>query len=209
MFGKARDLNDTTHFDGMNIEDFFGDESAAAEVVRVDELHQRVTAVESQINSQFTSLATYAQIAQEQIALTRAESKASTERSEQRLTELIERERADRIEAMDGTSAVVSIGSARSAMDERLDALEQSVEQIKITLDECFAQQLALADAINTIFSGVAERQPAGLPAPTRPDTPPPLPAPVVAPDQRSMRPLPAPSVADVTPGLSIRLDIA
>ena len=99
MFGKTRDLNDTTHLDGPTIEDFFGDESAAAEVVRVDELHHRVAQVESQINSQFTSLATYAQIAQEQIELARAEAKASTERSEQRLTELIERERADRIVA--------------------------------------------------------------------------------------------------------------
>ena len=214
MFGKARDLNDTTQLDGPTIEDFFGDESAAAEVVRVDELHRRVTQVESQISSQFTSLATYAQIAQEQIELARAESKASTERSEQRLTNLIERERADRIDAMDGPNAVVSIGSARSAMDERLDALEQSVAQIKVTLDECFAQQLALADAISTMFGSVGERQPAGLPAPARPVAPPPspaapLPAPVVAPDQRAMRPLPAPCVADVIPGLSIHLDIA
>ena len=134
MFGKPRELNDTTHLDGPNIEDFFGDESAAAEVVRVDELHHRVTQVESQISSQFTSLATYAQIAQEQIELARAEAKASTERSEHRLTELIERERADRIEACrsaDGAGTVVSIGSARSAMDDRLDALERSVAQIR------------------------------------------------------------------------------
>ncbi len=185
MFGKARDLNDTTHFDGPTIEDFFGDESAAAEVVRVNELHQRVTQVESQINSQFTSLATYAQIAQEQIELARAESKASTERSEQRLTQLIERERADRIDAMDGSNGVVSIGSARSAMDERLDALEHSVAQIKVTLDECFAQQLALADAISTLFTAGADRPASVLPAPAPTIGPDVLPAPTMVEQQR------------------------
>lgn len=153
MFGKPRELSDTTHLDDSIVGDFFGDESAAAEVVRVDELHHRVAQVESQINSQFTSLATYAQIAQEQIELTRAESRAATERSEHRLTELIERERADRIDATEQSNpGVVNIGAARSAMDERLDALERSVAQIKVTLDECFAQQLALASAIHKLF---------------------------------------------------------
>src|SRR6478735_2400788 len=102
MFGKTRELNETTQLDEANLGDFFGDESAAAEVVRVDELRHRVTQVESQISSQFTSLATYAQIAQEQIELARAESRAATERSEHRVTELIERERAARLEATQG-----------------------------------------------------------------------------------------------------------
>ena len=214
MFGKARDLNDATHLDGPTIEDFFGDESAAAEVVRVNELHQRVTQVESQINSQFTSLATYAQIAQEQIELARAESKASTERSEQRLTQLIERERADRIDADGRSNAVVSIGSARSAMDERLDALEHSVAQIKVTLDECFAQQLALADAISTLFTTVADRQPPGFPRRRRASDRRPrwLTAPLPC---RRRRPTSMPAArcrhraSDVIPGLSIELDIA
>ena len=76
---------------------FFGDEAAAAEAAEIDALRERVVQVESQINSQFTSLATYAQIAQEQVELARAEARAATERSEKRVIELVERERADRI----------------------------------------------------------------------------------------------------------------
>ena len=100
MFGKTRDLNDNGSIEAMTIEDFFGDEISRRRGRRDRRCStQRVVQAESQINSQFTSLATYAQIAQEQIELARAEAKASTERSEHRVTELIERERADRISA--------------------------------------------------------------------------------------------------------------
>jgi hypothetical protein len=201
MFGKTRDLNDTANLDGSTIEDFFGDESAAAEVVRVDELRHRVSQVESQINSQFTSLATYAQIAQEQIELARAEARASTERSEQRVTELIERERADRIVANTGSAPV---GSNRD-ISARLDALEHDVAQIRATLDGCFAQQLALADAISKLFESTGT---APLPAPPA-DLADALPAPTAQRDQRRHWPLPAPDTSVAIPGLSLCLDIA
>ncbi len=148
MFGKTRDLNDNGTIDTMTTEGFFGDETAADEAAQIAALRERVIQAESQINSQFTSLATYAQISQEQIELARAEAKASTERSEHRLTELIERERADRISA---ANVDAPNGSGRD-VTARLDALEHSVAQIKATLDECFAQQLALAEAINRLF---------------------------------------------------------
>ena len=57
----------------LTVDDFFGDEAAVAEAVRVDHLQSRVTQVEQQINSQFTSLAAYAQIAQEQVEMVRSE----------------------------------------------------------------------------------------------------------------------------------------
>ena len=92
MFGKTRDINDTDTLDSSAIDEFFGDEAAAATSAEIHDLRDRVEQVESQINSQFTSLATYAQIAQEQVELARAEARAATERSEQRVTSLIERE---------------------------------------------------------------------------------------------------------------------
>ncbi|WP_348416088.1 hypothetical protein, partial [Roseibium sp.] len=64
MFGKTKESSDIDERaeHGIAIDDFFGDETAVAEAVRVDQLHQRVTHVEQQISSQFTSLAAYAQI---------------------------------------------------------------------------------------------------------------------------------------------------
>lgn len=145
MFGKTKETSD---IDGraeldITIDDFFGDEGALAETVRVDHLHQRVTQVEQQISSQFTSLAAYAQIAQEQVELVRAEARHTSERSEQRVIGLIERERADRLESGAGGGTDVSA---------RLDALDAQVSEIREGLQQCLSNQKALADAITDLF---------------------------------------------------------
>ena len=150
MFGKTKDIDDRTDLESG---EFFGDEAAAAETVRLDEIIHRVGQVEQQVNSQFTSLAAYAQIAQQQIETARSEAKHATERAERRVTELIERERADRISAIDGPGSVAD-GSGWTAPDvaARLDTLERSVSAIQHGLNECLARQKALADAITALF---------------------------------------------------------
>jgi predicted phage tail protein len=164
MFGKTRDINDTDTLDSSAIDEFFGDEAAAATSVEIHDLRDRVDQVESQINSQFTSLATYAQIAQEQVELARAEARAATERSEQRVTSLIERERADRITSYTGEAP----GSSPD-ITARLDALEHSVARIQQGLDESRQQQKDLAQAISAMFDTLTASAPrsASLPAPT------------------------------------------
>ena len=155
MFGKVRDIHDTDTLDSSALDEFFGDEAAAENTVEIHELRDRVEQVESQISSQFTSLATYAQIAQEQIELARSEAKAATERSEQRLTSLIERERADRITSYTG---VAPDGSPD--LMSRLDALEHSVARIQKGLDESRLQQKELALAITAMFDRLAVTSP-------------------------------------------------
>lgn len=165
MFGKTRDINDTDALDSSAIDEFFGDEAAAATSVEIHDLRDRVEQVESQINSQFTSLATYAQIAQEQVELARAEARAATERSEQRVTSLIERERADRITSHTGAAP----GSSPD-ITARLDALEHSVARIQKGLDESRQQQKDLARAISAMFDTLTASSPpvaCSLPAPT------------------------------------------
>ena len=164
MFGKARDINDTDTLDSSALDDFFGDEAAAENSVEIHDLRDRVEQAESQINSQFTSLATYAQIAQEQVELARSEARAATERSEQRLTSLIERERADRITAFTGEAPEGSPDIAS-----RLDALEHSVAHIQKGLDDCRQQQKDLAVAITTMFDRLAAP---AAPAPVPPSGP-------------------------------------
>jgi rubrerythrin len=174
MFGKTRDINDTDTLDSSAIDDFFGDEAAAENTVEIHDLRDRVEQVESQISSQFTSLATYAQIAQEQVELARSEARATTERTEQRLTSLIERERADRITAFTGEAPEGSPDTAS-----RLDALEQSVARIQKGLDDCRQQQKDLATAITAMFDRLsAPAAPAPAPAPSAAS----FPAPAISP---------------------------
>ncbi len=174
MFGKARDDHDSSTLDTSALDEFFGDEAAAENSVEISDLRDRVDQVESQINSQFTSLATYAQIAQEQVELARSEAKAATERSEQRLTSLIERERADRVSSSMGVAPADAPGTTA-----RLDALEQSVALIQQGLDECRQQQKDLAVAITTMFDRLSAPAPFAPPCTTPIEIDPPLDGPI------------------------------
>lgn len=151
MFGKTKD---TDQHPGDPSSEFFGDEDAVEEAALVDHLRDRVEHVEQQLSSQFTSLAAYAQIAQEQIETARAEAKHTSERTERRLIELVERERADRLEALGHSPANghPSTGWSAPGADDRLDALERSVAQIQHGLNDCLSRQKALADAITALF---------------------------------------------------------
>ena len=175
MFGKARDIHDPDTLDTSAFDEFFGDEAAAENSVEIHDLRDRVGQVESQISSQFTSLATYAQIAQEQVGLARSESKAAIERSEQRVTSLIERERADRFTAFTGEAPEGSPDVAS-----RLDALEHSVARIQKDLDDCRQQWKDVAHAITAMFDRLAT--PPAPPAELAPFAPPPFDPPVAAP---------------------------
>jgi hypothetical protein len=204
MFGKPRDIDDTEFLDSSSIDGFFGDEAAAANAVEVHELRHRVEQVEAQISSQFTSLATYAQISQEQIELARSEAKAATERSEQRITSLVERERSDRIASYTGRAPAGSTPDLTA----RLDALEHSVAQIRKGLDDCLLRQKSLADAITTMFERLAPAHPDGVQAgeteqpvaPVASFAPPSLSAPGVEPpaDHLAVTPLSGP-IADLS----------
>jgi hypothetical protein len=144
MFGKTKesgDIDDRPAAD-LTIDDFFGDEAAVAEAVRIDQLHQRITSVEQQIHSQFTSMAAYAQIAQEQIELVRSEAQHANERSEQRVIGLIDQERSDRLTG----------GGATPDVSARLHSLEAQVAEIRENLKACLSNQKALADAITDLF---------------------------------------------------------
>ncbi len=158
MFGKTKDDIDGD-FTGI-----FGDEEAADHEAQFDQLRERVQHVEGQIHSQFTSMAAYAQIAQEQIELARAESRAENDRSESRLTQLIERERSERL----GMPTPGNEPGTSTDVEARLDSLEESVEAIKVGISDCLSRQKALADAITALFQPAnAAPAPGALPPPS------------------------------------------
>jgi len=201
MFGKPRDTNDTNTLDSNTFDGIFGDEAAAANEAEVRELRGRVEQVEAQMSSQFTSLAAYVQIAQEQVEFARAEARAATERSERRMMALVESERADRISSFTGEAPAGSSIDATS----RLDALEQSVAQIRQGLDDCRQQQEQLARAITT-FLERATTAPATLarpvaPAPSTSFAPPRVPSQPMA-----TEPAPRSAFADPISGLALNI---
>jgi hypothetical protein len=165
MFGKTRDVIDA-QFEDTNGDGFFGDEEAADHGAQIESLRDRVKRVEGQINSQFTSMAAYAQIAQEQIELARAESMSASERTESRLTQLIERERGDRLESTTSTNQLPGPTALPADVDARLTALEEAVETIKLGISDCLSRQKDLADAITSLFAPPPSEPFATLPPP-------------------------------------------
>jgi chromosome segregation ATPase len=164
MFGKTKDILDS-NATGPTIDDFFGDEAAADHSTQLDTLRDRMGQAEQQIHSHFTSMAAYAQIAQEQIELARAESKSETVRTEGRLTQLIERERTDRISV---TGDAPSVGGGPADIDARLNTLEETVEALKAGISDCLIRQKALADAMTSLFEPQPDSPaPQTLPPPT------------------------------------------
>ncbi len=161
MFGKTKDFSDE-RLEGPTLDDLFGDEEAAEHHAAIAEVRTRVEQVEAQLHSQFTSMAAYAQIAQEQVELARSESQAASERTERRVIELVERERSDRIEMLTGHSPANN-GCGAPDVNARLDALERSIAEIREGLADCLSRQKALADAITALF----EPKLATLPPPT------------------------------------------
>ena len=204
MFGKPRDIHDPDILDTSAFDEFFGDGSAAENTVEIHELRDRVEQVEAQISSQFTSLATYAQIAQEQVELARSEAKAATERSEQRLTSLIERERADRISSSSGAARQGAPGTSQEHSPEaaaRLDVLEKSVAHLVEGLDQCRKQQKDLAHAITAMFDWLTESTVLGVkrdPA-TKPNRFP-APSPATSATEPSTLPAPSPEASATEP---------
>ncbi|MFT4773620.1 MAG: hypothetical protein ACI83Y_000818 [Candidatus Azotimanducaceae bacterium] len=164
MFGKTKDILGS-NATGPKIDGFFGDEGAVDQNTQLDTLRDRMSQAEQQIHSQFTSMAAYAQIAQEQIELVRAESKSETVRAESRLTQLIERERTDRISV---SGDAPSVGSVPTDIAARLTTLEETVEVIKVGINDCLIRQKASADAITSLFGSPADSPaPQTLPPPT------------------------------------------
>ena len=133
-----------------------GDEEAAAVQASLAQLHLKVTALEEQLRSQYTSVAAYASIAQEQIEFTRNEARSDLDRTRQTLIELVERVRHEGSEprtrvagAPPGPLAPPIVTAPSPALAVRLGELEQAIMQ-------CFDRQRELAETVAAVLDVVS-----------------------------------------------------
>jgi hypothetical protein len=133
-----------------------GDEQAADLANRLGALAQQVVALEDQMRSQFTSVATYAAIATEQVEFARSESRADLDRTRDMLIGLMEQLRneighrsvrgAD-LPGPSGPPTPVS-GVPDMRLLGRLDDLERAI-------DVCFERQRDLAATVAAVFDTI------------------------------------------------------
>jgi predicted amino acid-binding ACT domain protein len=134
-----------------------GDEEGAAIRASLAQLHLKVTALEDQMRSQYTSLAAYASIAQEQVEFTRDEARADLDRTRQTLIELVEQVRMEasavprtRVPgAPPGPLAPPIVTAPSPALAARLGEFEQAIMQ-------CFDRQRELAETLAAVLDIVS-----------------------------------------------------
>lgn len=161
MFRRTNEFPDADadRIEYSSRDDFFGDEDGTARTAGIEVLGARVTHVEAQIASQFTSLATYSQIAHEQIELVRGEARHETERNTARVIALVDQERADRLAT-----------PSAADLEDRLATIETQITEITAMLQQCLASQSALLDAVTGLVATPLTDPPVAedrLPAPT------------------------------------------
>jgi hypothetical protein len=139
------------------ISDILGDESGAATQASLAQLHLKVTALEEKMRSQFTAVAAYASIAQEQVEFTRNEARADLDRTRQTLIELVEQVRHEagtvaktRVPgAPPGPLAPPIVTAPSPSLAGRLGDLEQAIMQ-------CFDRQRELAETLAAVLDIVS-----------------------------------------------------
>jgi hypothetical protein len=128
-------------------------QQAQAEVA---DTRERVLKLEEQLMSQFTSMATYAQIAQQSVETARAEARADLDREKATLISLIERVRNE----CHGDSPIPSSASPTASTPTqpdistlaRLALLEDNFERLSYQFGQVLRSQEDLANSIATMF---------------------------------------------------------
>ena len=117
----------------------------------------RLDTVEQQLLSQYTSIAAYAQIAQQSVDTARAEARADLDREKATLISLVERVRSEC--APDGVHAasfeMLQAGSTASrdaVTTSRLDTLEGKFDRMNQLFAQCLRNQEELANSIATLL---------------------------------------------------------
>jgi hypothetical protein len=133
-----------------------GDEQAAELANRLEALTQQVAALEDQVRSQYTSIATYAAISSEQVEFTRNEARADLDRTRDTIIGLLEQLRSEMGLGRGGSSLPVpaplptptAIASDHGRVLQRLDDVEHALEV-------CFERQRELAATVAAVFDTI------------------------------------------------------
>jgi chromosome segregation ATPase len=119
----------------------------------VADVRERLDKVESQLMSQYTSIAAYSQIAQRSVETARAEARADLDRERNLLISLVERAREEwhnDVSRGEGAASAISGGNADAAL--RLITLEERFAHINELFTECLRNQEELANSIASLL---------------------------------------------------------
>ena len=127
---------------------FFPDEEVHAIRASNNDLRERVAKLEIQMMAQYTAMAAYANISQNNVDAVKAESRHDIDRTQSTLIGLIERVRRECTDAIHGVEARTDHDDGTehvrmAALDDRFDALTAALER-SIDTQRALAEQVAV-----------------------------------------------------------------
>jgi hypothetical protein len=131
-------------------EDFLPGEAVQEVRLASNDLRDRVSKLETQMMAQYTAMAAYAQIAQNNNEAVRAEGRHDLDRSQSTVIGLIERVRRECTDAIQGAQA--RQGTGEGSDDSRLAQLEQRFEGLAAALERSIEAQRALAEQVAALI---------------------------------------------------------
>lgn len=121
----------------------------------VVEVRERLDKVETQLMSQYTSIAAYAEIAKTSVETARAEARADLDREKGILVSLVERARDEwhnDVSRGEAAASVITGTGPRAEAVLRLTALEGRFERVSELFAECLRNQEELANSIASLL---------------------------------------------------------
>ncbi len=138
------------------VTEFLPDEAAQESRLAGNDLRERVSKLETQMMAQYTAMAAYAQIAQNNTEAARAEARHDLDRSQSTVIGLIEHVRRECADAIQGVQA--RGGSGRGSDDARLAALEERFDGLAAALERSIETQRALAEQVAALIEEKMQR---------------------------------------------------
>jgi len=150
------DVVATTSSDGA-IPGFLPDEAVQDSRIASNDLRDRISRLETQMMAQYTAMAAYAQIAQNNSEAVRAEGRHDLDRSQSTVIGLIERVRRECSDAIQGVDA--RAGSGAGSDTGRLASLEERFEGLASALERSIETQRALAEQVAALIDDKMHRE--------------------------------------------------
>jgi hypothetical protein len=152
-----RSLEDVTPMSGeVPVTEFLPDEAAQESRLAGNDLRERVSKLETQMMAQYTAMAAYAQIAQNNTEAARAEARHDLDRSQSTVIGLVERVRRECADAIQGVQTRGGSGEGSDAA--RLAALEQRFDGLAAALERSIETQRALAEQVAALIEERMQR---------------------------------------------------
>lgn len=137
--------------------EFFPDEPIQEVRAANNDLRERVAKLEVQMMAQYTAMAAYATIAQNNVDAVKAESRHDLDRTQSTLIGLVERVRRECADAVQGVEARTGAGDGSDHA--RLDAIEQRFDALASALERSIETQRALAEQVAVLLDEKMHRE--------------------------------------------------